>query len=387
MALLGDGRRVSVAESERDRHGRDLSHHPPSLPEAVVYPEDTRDVAAVLAWADERGVPVTAFGAGTSLEGHVIPAARRHLARPLAPRPHPGAPARGPARGRPGGRAALAVERRGRRARPLVPGRPGRGRQPRRHGRDERERHDDDPLRRHASARPRPRSRPRRRQRDPARIADGEDLRGLRPARPLRRLGGNAGRDHRADAAPARAPRARDRLAGGLPDAGGGLPGGDRDRRRGRGRRPARAPGRRDRRCRQRLQGNRVRRRSQPLRRAVRLRGRRRRRPGGGARARVLGGLRRARGRARDGGTLAALGGSPPCALRPAGGVAGPAAQVDGRLRPPLAARRRRGPRALARGRGRAAGVDHRARRATPTTTSSSCSIPTTRASSRPPTG
>lgn len=74
VALLGDGRRVSVAESERDRHGRDLSHHPPSLPEAVVYPEDTRDVAAVLAWADERGVPVTPFGAGTSLEGHVIPA-------------------------------------------------------------------------------------------------------------------------------------------------------------------------------------------------------------------------------------------------------------------------------------------------------------------------
>jgi D-lactate dehydrogenase (cytochrome) len=74
VALLGDGRRVSVAESERDRHGRDLSYHPPRLPDAVVYPEDTRDVAAVLAWADERRVPVTPFGAGTSLEGHVIPA-------------------------------------------------------------------------------------------------------------------------------------------------------------------------------------------------------------------------------------------------------------------------------------------------------------------------
>jgi D-lactate dehydrogenase (cytochrome) len=71
--LLGDDRQVSVADSELDRHARDLSHHPPRRPDVVAYPNSTADVAAVLAWANEHRVPVTAFGAGTSLEGHVIP--------------------------------------------------------------------------------------------------------------------------------------------------------------------------------------------------------------------------------------------------------------------------------------------------------------------------
>ena len=74
-ALLGDERRVSVGGSELEQHAGDLSHHRPHLPDAVVYPEGTAEVAAVLAWANERRVPVTAFGAATSLEGHVIPVA------------------------------------------------------------------------------------------------------------------------------------------------------------------------------------------------------------------------------------------------------------------------------------------------------------------------
>jgi D-lactate dehydrogenase (cytochrome) len=39
----------------------------------VVYPESTAEVAAVLELADATGTPVVPFGAGTSLEGHVIP--------------------------------------------------------------------------------------------------------------------------------------------------------------------------------------------------------------------------------------------------------------------------------------------------------------------------
>jgi D-lactate dehydrogenase (cytochrome) len=56
-----------------DQHGQDLSYHPHRLPDAVVYPESTAEVAAVLRYANERRVPVVPFGAGTSLEGHVIP--------------------------------------------------------------------------------------------------------------------------------------------------------------------------------------------------------------------------------------------------------------------------------------------------------------------------
>jgi len=64
---------VKDGDSERDLHGVDLSFHPPHRPDVVVYAGSTADVARVLEIADEYGIPVTPFGAGTSLEGHVIP--------------------------------------------------------------------------------------------------------------------------------------------------------------------------------------------------------------------------------------------------------------------------------------------------------------------------
>src|SRR2546423_6867481 len=73
LRLVPDERRVSDVESVLDQHGADLSYHAPRRPDVVVYPESTHEVAAVLEYADRNGVPVTPFGAGTSLEGHVIP--------------------------------------------------------------------------------------------------------------------------------------------------------------------------------------------------------------------------------------------------------------------------------------------------------------------------
>jgi D-lactate dehydrogenase (cytochrome) len=64
---------VRDGDSERDLHAADLSFHAPRRPDLVVYPTSTAEVARVLAVADEHGIPVTPFGAGTSLEGHVIP--------------------------------------------------------------------------------------------------------------------------------------------------------------------------------------------------------------------------------------------------------------------------------------------------------------------------
>ncbi len=66
---------MSDGDSERDLHAADLSFHPPHRPDLVVYPTSTGEVSAVLSLAHERRVPVTPFGAGTSLEGHVIPVA------------------------------------------------------------------------------------------------------------------------------------------------------------------------------------------------------------------------------------------------------------------------------------------------------------------------
>ena len=65
--------RVRDGDSERDLHAEDLSFHPPHRPDLVVYPRSTDEVAQVLVLANEHGIPVTPFGAGTSLEGHVIP--------------------------------------------------------------------------------------------------------------------------------------------------------------------------------------------------------------------------------------------------------------------------------------------------------------------------
>ena len=69
--LLGD--RVSTGDSVRDIHSRGESHHHPVRPDAVVFPTSTAEVQAIVRACAAAGCPMTAFGAGSSLEGHVIP--------------------------------------------------------------------------------------------------------------------------------------------------------------------------------------------------------------------------------------------------------------------------------------------------------------------------
>jgi D-lactate dehydrogenase (cytochrome) len=64
---------VSTNESVLDQHGRDESAFPPVRPSAVVMASSTQEVSKVLAYCNEQKIPVVAFGAGTSLEGHVLP--------------------------------------------------------------------------------------------------------------------------------------------------------------------------------------------------------------------------------------------------------------------------------------------------------------------------
>ena len=70
-AILGD--RLSTSDSQLDLHGRDESSLPPCRPDAVVFPESTAEVSAVLAACNEHGVPVVPFAGGSSLEGQVLP--------------------------------------------------------------------------------------------------------------------------------------------------------------------------------------------------------------------------------------------------------------------------------------------------------------------------
>ncbi len=69
-ALLGD--RLSTAVAIRQHHGKDESAHPPAPPDAVVFAESTEEVAAVVQLCTQHRVPLIPFGAGSSVEGHVL---------------------------------------------------------------------------------------------------------------------------------------------------------------------------------------------------------------------------------------------------------------------------------------------------------------------------
>ena len=67
--------RMSTGESVLDLHGKDESFHPRRKPEVVVWPLRAEEISQILRIANERRIPVTPWGAGTSLEGNPIPVA------------------------------------------------------------------------------------------------------------------------------------------------------------------------------------------------------------------------------------------------------------------------------------------------------------------------
>lgn len=70
-----DEHRIATGESVRQLHARDESYHDPVLPQVVVWPHTTEEVSCLVRWAWSYGIPVTPWGAGTSLEGNPIPVA------------------------------------------------------------------------------------------------------------------------------------------------------------------------------------------------------------------------------------------------------------------------------------------------------------------------
>ena len=67
--LLGD--RLTTATAVREHHGKDVSYHAGHPPDAVAYPADTGEVAAVVAICARHRLAMVPYGAGTSLEGHI----------------------------------------------------------------------------------------------------------------------------------------------------------------------------------------------------------------------------------------------------------------------------------------------------------------------------
>jgi D-lactate dehydrogenase (cytochrome) len=65
--------RMSTGESILDLHGKDESFHRRQRPEVVIWPVSAQEISQILKIANERRIPVTPWGAGTSLEGNPIP--------------------------------------------------------------------------------------------------------------------------------------------------------------------------------------------------------------------------------------------------------------------------------------------------------------------------
>lgn len=69
-ALFGD--RVSLSAPVLAEHGQSESLVTAGLPDAVVFPRSTDEVAALARWSTLHRVPLIGWGAGTSLEGHAL---------------------------------------------------------------------------------------------------------------------------------------------------------------------------------------------------------------------------------------------------------------------------------------------------------------------------
>jgi D-lactate dehydrogenase (cytochrome) len=65
--------RMSQGESVLDLHSKDESFHLRKRPDLVVWPLSAKEISQILKLANERRIPVTPWGAGTSLEGNPIP--------------------------------------------------------------------------------------------------------------------------------------------------------------------------------------------------------------------------------------------------------------------------------------------------------------------------
>jgi D-lactate dehydrogenase (cytochrome) len=73
LSNLVERDRISWGESVLDLHSRDQSHHPTVRPDVVIWPQGVEEVSRILSYCNGKGIPVTPWGAGTSLEGNPIP--------------------------------------------------------------------------------------------------------------------------------------------------------------------------------------------------------------------------------------------------------------------------------------------------------------------------
>ena len=72
-ALQGQfAERFSMANAVRDHHGTDESPFPTMLPDGVVFAQSTEEVVVVVKLCAQHNIPLIPYGAGSSLEGHIL---------------------------------------------------------------------------------------------------------------------------------------------------------------------------------------------------------------------------------------------------------------------------------------------------------------------------
>jgi D-lactate dehydrogenase (cytochrome) len=65
------GDRLSVAQTVREQHGHTTTRMPNQPPDAVIFAKSAEEISSIMQICHKLGCPVIAFGAGSSLEGHV----------------------------------------------------------------------------------------------------------------------------------------------------------------------------------------------------------------------------------------------------------------------------------------------------------------------------
>jgi len=71
--IIHDSSRVTTNQTIIEQHGKGLAYHAPHNPDVVVFIKTREEVSRVVSFANENKIPVVPFGAGSSLEGHIIP--------------------------------------------------------------------------------------------------------------------------------------------------------------------------------------------------------------------------------------------------------------------------------------------------------------------------
>src|SRR4029079_8529623 len=73
LAAIVGAEQISTTQADLDQHDRDQGFYAAHAAESVVWPTSAAQVSQVLALANEQRIPVTAWGAGTSIEANPIP--------------------------------------------------------------------------------------------------------------------------------------------------------------------------------------------------------------------------------------------------------------------------------------------------------------------------